>query len=202
MFGLTLGYLSGCNLAPPFVPPVLPAEIQVVVDDPNAFALPAGLAPDLNAPPVADASALAGCWARTFDPQEIDVTPEDTGGVLPDTQRLNARAMDLWHFDAAAQTLQYELYARDEPTGVVLVQVLSGTFELREPGLVAARFDTFAVNDWTTGQMRSEPAPEGPTPESFLHIQVAGDHLFLIGADETGTPDAEEPWAYLHFDCP
>jgi len=202
--GLALtGSLAGCALVPPFVPPELPPEIQFVLDDLDTFTLPADLEADPNAPPIADASALTGCWARTFDPLEVDVTSADVGAALPGTTRTELLAVDLWRFDAAAQTVQYDLYVRDLPTGVILLQIMSGTFEVREPGLVAVRFQTFAMNDWTTGRVQSVPAPGADTSESFLRVQRNGDRLFLVSsADETDTAGTDKPWVFQRFDCP
>ena len=201
--GLALtGSLAGCALVPPFVPPELPPEIQFVLDDLDTFTLPADLEADPNAPPIADASALTGCWARTFDPQDVDVASENVGVALPGTVRTDVRAVDLWRFDAESRTVQYELFFLDEPTGVILLQIMSGTFEVREPGTVAVLFDSFAINDWTTGQMQSVP-PEGEIPESLLRFQRSDDRLFWYdSADETDTASSDQPWVFQRFDCP
>lgn len=199
--GLALtGLLAGCVVPPPFVPPQIPPEIQFVLDDPGQFTFPADLELDPNAAPVEDLDAIAGCWARTFDPRTIDISASDLGVGMPGMARTNVRAIDLWRFDVQPRRAQYTVFLLDEPTGVILLQVMSGTFEVREPGTVAVQFDSFEINDWTSGQMQAVP-PEGDVPESLLRFQRAGDRLFWLGSADDAA-DTDEPWVFQRFDCP
>jgi len=122
----------------------------------------------------------------------------------PGTQGLEIGSLALWHFDGAAQTIQFEMCMREETTAVVLVQIFSGTFEQREPGVFDVQFDTFAFNEWETGRMHYEPPPEDTFSEAApVRIQIDGDYLFFVGPDEADTDDTiPPPTAFLRFDCP
>ncbi len=196
--------LGGCQLLPPFVPPELPAEIQFVLNSPETFVLPEDVSPDPAAEPVQDASALAGCWAHTFEPENVDLSADTTGLPVSEGTQARLRAIELWRFDEASRDMQYELYVGDETSGVVLLQIMSGTFEVRDPGIVIVRFQDFTGNDWATGQMVSA-VPEGTEEpgEGVLRFERSGERLFLTGSGATpeSVADVEPVDALQHFAC-
>jgi hypothetical protein len=196
--------LLGCQLLPPFVPPELPAEMQFVLDSPETFVLPEDVAPDPAAEPVQDASALAGCWARTFEPEDVDLSADDTGLPVAGDTQARLRTIELWRFDAASGDVQCELYVGDETSGVVLLQIMSGTFEVREPGIVIFRFKDYISNDWATGQM-SSVVPEGDEEpsEGVVRFERSSERLFLTGSGATpeSIQEVKPADALQHFPC-
>jgi hypothetical protein len=183
-----IGWLAGCAAATAFVAPAIPAEIQAVLDDPSAFTPPADAGSDPNATPVEDPNAVDGCWARALSTENAG-TPVQAQGV------------ELWHFDAAAGAVTYELYARDVASGLVLLSIFSGTFNVPEAGVVTAHFESFQENDPATGQLQAL-SPDQTVPEATLRFNRDGDRLLLVGHGTADSAGADQPVVYQRLDCP
>ena len=198
---LGLAVLAGCGgpTAVTFVAPTLPADLQSLVANPDAFLQPDTVPPDPAARAVAQIPDISGCWARTSQPADVRVSPT---GSAADAVSLHARLYEVWHFDATANTVDYELMIKDENSDISLLQVLTGTYAISSAGEVSVQFSESQANDWTTGQMVVVAPPTGGWPSTTIPMQINGDLLYFSQNPSDTNGATPETWVFQRFTCP
>jgi len=166
----------------------LPAELQVVVDDPNTFAPPpedplAGVAPGTV---VDDLSNLTGCWGWF----------EEAAGPV-------AAFYEAYQFDADGGTVSRWVFT----PGLLLIPPVialdEGSFAAVGGGRIEIQLDRYTIIDMRTGIGRefTELPEEIGTLEKL--VTLAGDQLLIADPSyidqETGQPVGR---IFTRFDCP
>ncbi|MFQ5806712.1 MAG: hypothetical protein ACE5I3_09705 [Phycisphaerae bacterium] len=171
----------------------LPAELQVVIDDPNSFAASpddplAALTPGTA---VDDLSGLTGCWGW-FEEAQYSL-----GGSPPTV------FYEVYQFDADVGTANRWVFT---PTFLLippLVAVDEGSFSVSDQGRIEIRLDHYTIIDVRTGSGREfTDLPDAVAIFEKL-ITLSGDQLLIGGPflvdEETGEPIGR---IFTRFDCP
>lgn len=191
--------VTGCGMSPAFVPPDLPADLQLLVDDSAARTIPSTEQADPKATAVQSAADLSGCWGRAYEPVENDVSSGDA--LFSGQTHVVAQMFEVWHFDADTQSVRYEMLLRDNLTGVSTLQIMSGTFTLPTSGALTIQFTKFETNNWATGEI--EEVPETQFLASTLAVEQSGGRLYFLDAGTTvATSDPNDIWIVQRYTCP
>jgi hypothetical protein len=171
----------------------LPAELQLVADDPNTFAAPqddplADLTPGTA---VDDLSGLTGCWG-SFEPAEYSLGGAPTGPIY-----------EVYQFDADDGTVSRWV---STPAFLVIPPVVAidaGTFSILGEGQIEIHTTRYTVIDMRTGLGREfTDLPEAAATAEKL-VTLSGDQLLIAVpyyVDEaTGEPLGR---IFSRFDCP
>jgi hypothetical protein len=185
---------SGCLF--PGIPTTLtetPAELQAVINDPNAFVPPSDdpLADVTPGTVVDDLSNLTGCWgwfeAATYSPSGSPLTT----------------FYEVCQFDADIGTADRWVFT---PSFLLIPPILAvdqGSFSVVDDGRIEIRLDHYTVIDMRTGIGREfTDLPEQIAVFERL-VTLDGDQLLIADPyyvdEETGEPIGR---IFTRFDCP
>lgn len=171
----------------------VPAELQAVIDDPNAFpADPNGTLADVTAGTlIEDLGGLTGCWGTYGN---VDVSAE-----------------------GLEYNVFYEVYQFDADTGLAnrwvltpswlfipaIIMVDEGTYELIGDGRIRITLERYTFTNMTTGL--SQQYTDLPDTIAVIEklVTLSGSQLLLASPDyvdeTTGEPLGR---VYTRFDCP
>ena len=181
--------MLGCAGWSPFPEAEIPAALQALLDDPDAYVQPSDYDPDglPDATPDADAALLSGCWATFREP----------GGEIPVQHFMVLR------FEPESGEVTHYTLERD-PFGLGLLNVVvmaRGTYEVTvEDGELNVHMTMTGMwaTDPDTGLLVAEELPEDPD-ESDSILRLNGEYLWVSDyEDDSG----QWWWIYRRFDCP
>ena len=181
--------MLGCAGWSPFPATEIPAALQALLDDPDAYVQPSDYDPEglPDATPDADAALLSGCWATFREP----------GGEIPVQHFMVLR------FEPESGEVTHYTLERD-PFGLGLLNVVvmaRGTYEVTvEDGELNVHMTMTGMwaTDPDTGLLVAEELPEDPD-ESDSILRLNGEYLWVSDyEDDSG----QWWWIYRRFDCP
>ncbi len=194
---------TGCGETPAFVPPIVPADLQFVLDNPGPLTISGNAEATQSATPVQNAGDLDGCWGRAYEATLVDIPATDSSPLAGQNQ-VTMQLFEVWRFNAAAQSVRYEILLQEGDIPVSLVQVMSGTFSVPASGSVSIDFTKFEANDGTTAELQDIAPPSDPNglPVSTVRVELSGDRLFFVDKDKTAaTSDPNDIWTLQRFVC-